>query len=127
MSRTTTGTTRSTQVGRTLALAVAAPLAVAALVTGASASTDEPPEETTWNTMEHEARRSLAEARQEQDRVLNPSEHEGYRPSPPDGPAGRATIAGTCAEALSQAWEDLGHFSDGMETYMLGTSICSTR
>ena len=127
---TTTPEGRGPQVARTVvaaaAAAVAAVAAGALVATGALASAVEPLPTRTWNAMEHEARRSLAEAQQQQQRVLNPREHEAHRPSPV-GPAGRAVITGTCAELLGRAWVDLGHFSDGMETWMLTTPACSPR
>lgn len=82
-------------------LAAAALVAVPATVTAATVdppgSESDPP---TWNAREHEA----------------------HRPS--SGPAGRAVVTSPCAAAFSQAWEELGHFSDAMETWMLTTDTC---
>jgi hypothetical protein len=79
-----------------------------------------------WNRMEHEAHRSLAEARQEQARLLNPREHEGHRPPLAAGvvPVDRID---PCTARLAQAWEELGHFSDGFETYLLKQAPCANR
>lgn len=125
-----TGTThpRNTRgrIVRTAAVTVVAAAVVAgALATGAAASSDQP-SPPTWNASEHEARRSLVEAQERQEQILNPREHEGHRPAAATGRSGRAAIADPCTAALGQAWEDLGHFSDGMETWMLTTPPCST-
>jgi hypothetical protein len=126
MTGTTNPSTTRVGIARTAAITtIAAAVAAAALAGGAVASSEQP-SPPTWNALEHEARRSLAEAQQQQERVLNPREHEGHRPASEAGPAGRAPIADTCADALAQAWEDLGHFSDGLETWMISTPVCST-
>lgn len=82
------------------AVAAAALLALPAVAYADSPVRENPPP--TWNTREHEA----------------------HRPAPSPGPAGRAALTTACATALSQAWTDLGHFSDGMETWMLTTDTC---
>lgn len=125
-----TGSTRSTdltrRIGRCAGLAVLAALAVGpVLTTAAVASSEEPTRTPTWNAMEHEAHRSMAEAGQEQARVLNPREHEAHRPASVISTAGRTVGASPCSQALSAAWEKLGHFSDGMETWMLSTAVCT--
>jgi hypothetical protein len=60
--------------------------------------------------------RSMAEARRNQDRVLNPREHLGHRdlavPSSVD----------PCSTQLARAWQQLGHFSDAYETYLISHS-----
>jgi hypothetical protein len=104
---------------------LAAAVVAGALTTGAVASKVEPTPPT-WNAQEHEARRSLAQGPEPQLWAGNPREHEGHRPAAAAPPAGRAAVASTCGDALAQAWQDLGHFSDGMETWMLGTPTCST-
>ena len=117
--------TRGRLVRTTAVTALTAALVAGALTTGAAASPEQP-SSPTWNASEHEARRSLVEAQDRQEQILNPREHEGHRPAAATGRSGRAAITDTCSGLLGQAWEDLGHFSDGMETWMLTTPACST-
>jgi hypothetical protein len=78
------------------------------------------------NPMEHAAHRYLAEAQQEQERVLNRREHLAQR-DVINGAAGSISGgADPCSLRLARAWRALGHFSDGYETYLLHHSpVCS--
>ena len=87
----------------------------------------------TLNRMEHEAHRYLSEVRQEQARSLNPREHLAHRDLAGAEPATAANAAsastptlGPCASTLARAWQQLGHFSDGYESYLLRQAPCST-
>lgn len=82
-----------------------------------------------FNPLEHEARRFLVEARQEQERVLNPGEHLARRDLAEDVTATASTEPTSpvdpCSARLAQAWRDLGHFSDAYETYLLTQPPCA--
>lgn len=51
-------------------------------------------------------------------------QHEGHRATPTPGPADGAGVTSPCAAALGQAQEELGHFSDAKETWVLTTETC---
>lgn len=65
---------------------------------------------------EHLAR-SMAEARHDQNRVLNPNEHLGHRDV-----AEEPTSVDPCSTRLARAWQEMGHFSDAYETYLISHS-----
>jgi hypothetical protein len=116
---------------RRTALVIAAAAAATGLVATASQASSSPTETSgpALNRMEHEALRYLSEAREEQAQVLNPREHLGLR-DVEEGSAEAAaptTRVDPCSARLAQAWQDLGHFSDGYESYLLRQPPCSTR
>lgn len=51
-------------------------------------------------------------------------QHGEHRATPTPGPADGAGVTSPCAAALSQAQEELGHFSDAKETWVLTTQTC---
>lgn len=81
------------------------------------------------NRMEHEAHRSLYDTRREQAQTLNPYEHLGLRDVNEAARVNRLPVStnrlNRCAVGLAQAWRDLGHFSDGYESYLLRQPPCS--
>lgn len=120
----TTRTTRRTAVACTAAALVAAGLVASGSQASSSPKAPAPP---TLNRMEHEARRHLPEVRLEQAQILNPREHHAHADVDETAPASSSaepTPTGPCAVRLAQAWSDLGHFSDGYESYLLHQPPC---
>lgn len=112
-------------VTRTAAAALAAALSLSAL-TGLTACGDRSDAarprtvERNVNKLEHEAQRQLAVIRQQQRRNLNPNEHLAHADPEPTSSDPRA-----CRRTLAEAWERLGHYSDGYERYLLRQPPCS--
>jgi hypothetical protein len=116
---------------RTTTVAVAVLVGVAGLIgfTDLGNSAIETAQPSALDGREHEAHRYLTEARKEQERVLNPREHLAHR-DVEKAPSGAGTGAPArsldpCAVTLQRAWQRLGHFSDGYESYLLRQPPCS--
>jgi hypothetical protein len=92
------------------------------------------------NRMEHEAHRYLGEIRKEQTRALNPREHLAHRDvdervtivkpgehlgRKPTTTASATVTPAACSAALANAWQRLGHYSDGYERYLLRHAPCA--
>lgn len=119
-------TTRTTH--RTAVVFTAAALMAAGLVVSGSQASSSPkePAAPALNRMEHEARRHLPEVRREQARILNQREHLAHRDVVETVTANAGpTPTDPCAFRLAEAWRDLGHFSDGYESYLLRQPPCS--
>lgn len=112
---------------RTLGCTAAALAAVAVMLApaGPASSTPSEPNGPSLNRMEHEARRHLPEVRRDQARTLNTREHLPHAVTAPAvaGPA-QPSSSDPCSVLLAQRWSELGHFSDGYETYLLGQPPC---
>lgn len=90
------------------------PTLVLALTVGLAPAASAAPDTSPRDALEHEATRGLVVARQEQAQAFNPREHAARQ--------GLATAG--CTGVLAQAWSDLGHFSDGYESYLIRSGGC---
>jgi hypothetical protein len=74
------------------------------------------------NRMEHEAHRYLGEITKEQTRALNPREHLAHKTTTT---ASATRTPAACSAVLANAWQRLGHYSDGYERYLLRHAPCA--
>lgn len=140
---------RST-IHRTVVVAATVLVSAAGLVACGSQQDPASPRAVTsgLNQMEHEAHRQLAEVRAEQALALNPREHLAHQSVDEGTSASSVKVSSTvkpgehlarkgasgatlsssqaaCSAALAQAWQRLGHYSDGYERYLLTQSSCA--
>ena len=119
---------------RTIAVFLAAAFFVAIVLVASgnrASSAPKDADEPALNRMEHQAQQYLSEAHEAYARALNQREHRADQDVDESAPASGTVVPtppalNACSARLAQAWRDLGHFSDGYETYLLRQPPCSS-